>query len=50
MWFVRAVRNKKKVLLPAWNGKQEAINMRKHLTGYGWDAKIVAIESNAKVK
>lgn len=44
-WFVRAVRNKTKVFLPAPLGRAEALAMQKHLNGFGWDTKVVQVES-----
>lgn len=40
MWFVKAVRNKTKVNLPAWNGRAEALAMEKHLKRFGWATKV----------
>lgn len=43
MWFVRAKRNKKQVLLPAYGGKSEADAMKKSLDGFGWQTKLVDV-------
>lgn len=40
MWHVTAERNKKKVNLPAPNGRAEALAMEKHLKRYGWKTKV----------
>ena len=48
MWFVRAIRNKTDVMLPCHEGEDEALRIRGHLIGYGWDAKVTQRETKQK--
>ena len=48
MWFVRAIRNKTDVMLPCYEGEDEALRIRGHLIGYGWDAKVTQRDSKQK--
>ena len=48
MYFVRAARNKTRVMLPAYQGHEEALAMQKHLIGFGWLTKVIDVQPRKK--